>query len=243
MGDSNPTPDPPDQPPSAADGDPDPEALLDRLIAADVLRTDGDGLLRTAAFEDEFDLYEQTYGDVDEERFIRAVAAAFDLERSTAADRIEELGVTRDEFVAYMALQSFLDDPPSMEPLAMMARMVAELGVVSPVPEGMIELTDEDYAVFVDEHDDAAIFVWRHGCDPCEGLKEDLPALRSTLPDRVAVAGVDGDAVPDLRADFEVTSAPTLLLFRDGALAETVVGRYPVDRYREVFDEVYAGDD
>ncbi|MFB6204907.1 MAG: thioredoxin family protein, partial [Haloglomus sp.] len=217
--------------------DVDPEALLDQLVAADVLREEADGaLLRTEAFEDEFDLYEQTYGDVDEERFVRAVAAAFDLDQSTAAERIEELGVTREEFVAYMALYSFLDDPPSTEPLTVMAQMVADLDVVSPVPDEMLELSDEDYEAFIDDHGDAAVFVWRTGCDPCEGLKEDLPDVRAALPDSVAVAGVDGDAVPDLRAAFEVTSAPTLLLFRDGSLAETVVGRYEVHHYREYFD-------
>lgn len=219
---------------------PDPGALFERLRAADVLDENEDGaVVITAEFDDERDLYDQTYGDLDDERFVEAVAAAFGIDEATAAERIETHGVTREEFVAYMALQSYLDDPPPTEQLAVMAGMVADVGVASPVPDGMRELADDTYEAFVAESSDAAVFVWRHRCDPCERLKEDLPELRTALPDDVAVAGVDGDAVPDLRQTFEVESAPTLLLFRDGELVESVVGRYPVERYRETFADIY----
>ncbi|MFB6171931.1 MAG: thioredoxin family protein [Haloarculaceae archaeon] len=216
----------------------DPEALLDRLFDAGVLAERDDGtVVVTAGFADERDLYHQTYGDVDERQYVRAVASAFDVDREAAAERIEAHGVTREEFVAYVALQSFLDDPPGAERLAVMAGMVADLGVESPVPDGMAELTDDTYESFLDG--DAAVFVWRHRCDPCEALKADLPDVLAALPDGVAVAGVDGEAASDLRRAFDVDSAPTLLLFRDGDLVESVVGRHSPDHYRTVFDEVY----
>ncbi|AZH25134.1 thioredoxin family protein [Haloplanus aerogenes] len=131
------------------------------------------------------------------------------------------------------------DDDVDDERLATMASLVAEISPGSPVPERVEELDDESWRAFLDDHPDAVVTVWRHDCAPCEALKEDLDAVLSELPDGVAVAGVDGESVPNFRRTFDVDSAPAVCCFCGGDLADTLTGRQSTDTYADRFAELY----
>ncbi|WP_435126786.1 thioredoxin family protein [Halobaculum sp. D14] len=221
--------------------DVDPEALLDRLVAAGVVDEFDDGtLVTTDEFESTHAVYRDSYLDADDARFHDSVADAFGLDRSEAERRVDELGVTRAELAAYLALQSFLDDPPAQPALATMAALVVEIEPASPIPDGQHELTDETYEMFRTEHPDAAVFVWKRDCKPCEAMKADLPEILDALPADVESAGVavGDDATEFLRA-FDVSKAPTLLLFRDGDVADRLEGRQQPLDVKEAADRVY----
>lgn len=214
------------------------DRLLDALVEAGVLVEDERGLATTPAFEDTRGIYYDTYADASEEVFVSSVAEVFGLDPDEAAARIEELGITREGFVTYLALQSHLDDPPAQPELAAMARLAAEVGMDA-VPPGVARVTDDDYAAFLDEHGDVVLTVWSYPCSPCEELKADLDEVRAAAPEGVAFAGADGSEVPDLRREFGVEAAPTTLLFRAGDLVETLRGYQSPAAMADAFDEVY----
>jgi thiol-disulfide isomerase/thioredoxin len=217
------------------------EDALDRLIDAGAVDEADDGTLSTTqAFEDVRDVYHDTYGNATESVFHDTVADLFDIDREAAADRVEREDVTREELVAYLAAQSFLDDPPDRETLAHMAAVLVELGPGSPVPDALTELDDGSYEAFLDDHPDALLSVWTHGCAPCDAMKADLDAILSALPDGVAAAGLDGETAVDFRREFDVDAAPALLLFRDGRLEATLTGRHSPEALEEEFEGVYA---
>lgn len=200
---------------------PDPEAMLDRLIEVGAIREDDDGTLRlSAALHDILDLYEQSYGDLPEQEFTEAVADAFGLDYSEAVRRIDEEGVTREEFVAYLSLRAHFEDEdePVPDPLnrATMAAIVADVAPATPVPQEMRELEDDEVEPFLDANDRAVVFVWRLRCDPCESMKAELEETLDLLPDDVAVAGVDGEAAPTVRERFEIDVAPAVVCVADG---------------------------
>jgi thiol-disulfide isomerase/thioredoxin len=138
----------------------------------------------------------------------------------------------------------FLEDPPDRERLAVMAALVAEVGPGSPVPavETLTELDDGSWRGFLGDHPDAVVTVWKHGCEPCEAMKADLPAILEALPRRVAVAGVDGEACPSFRRAYEVSAAPAVLCFRDGDLRATETGRKRPATLADLFESVYGTD-
>ncbi len=224
-----------------------PEARFEFLVAWDVLAEHEDGTVTTTErFEYDRGLYHDTYGNADEATFHRTVADLFDLPESEAAERIEEHGVTREEVAVYLAIRSHLKEvaeevdrePPDLGTgvLSLLAGMVTEVAPPSPVPDGMRELTDGDYRGFLAERGDAVVFVWKRDCDPCESMKLQLQETLAALPESVAVAGVDGESVRSFRESFDVSAAPTTLLFAGGELVDTHEGY----RSPEALDAAFA---
>ena len=221
----------------------DPEPLFDDLVESGVLNIDPDTeeVTLTEDFDSTFQIYVVSYETESDEDFHSTLASVFGLEdEQTAAERAEELEVTREELAAFLALRSHFEEPPSTDRLAVMASMVVNLGVGSPVPDAMEEVTDETYQDFLDDHGDVVIMVWRTHCDPCDAVKRNLDAIMASAPAEVTFAGIDGEESIDFRKEFEVEAAPTTLVFRGGELAEMIRGRAPVERFEDVFEQVYA---
>ena len=219
--------------------DPDLDSALDDLIDAELVAERDDGtLVTTESFESTRRIYRDSYVDADESVVVRTVADVFGVDEDAAAARLDDGEVTREGLIAYLSLRSLLDGVAA-ERLAVMASLVAELSPGSPAPEGVDSLGDDEWPAFLDASPDAVITVWRHDCAPCSALKEDLDEVLSSLPDRVAVAGVDGESVPEFRRAFDVDTAPAVCCFRDGDLAATVTGRQSPSAYAGRFDDVY----
>jgi thioredoxin 2 len=64
-------------------------------------------------------------------------------------------------------------------------------------------------------------------CGPCRMVAPALEAVASRTTGRLLVAKVDTDAAPELSARYGIRSLPTLVLMRDGAEAERIVGLDP----------------
>lgn len=222
------------------------EAALDALVEAGAVNEADDGTLTTTtAFMDVRRIYHDTYAHMADERVHDTVADLFGLSHEEAAEALESGEVTVDEVVAYLSARSFFQDRPESpgpETLAMMARLLVKIGPGSPVPEGVTELGDDEYAAFLADHPDAVVTVWKHHCDPCEAMKADLEGILAAVPEGVAVAGVDGESVPAFREEFDVDVAPAVLAFRDGDLEATLTGRQSPAALEELFEDVY-GDD
>lgn len=204
------------------------DAHIDTLCAEGVLNHDEetDALTTTDDFEDDRHIYYDTYLSVDEEEFHESVADAFDLESVAAArERVERLDVSREEFATYLTLYARLDGYDRAT-LAEMASIVVEVGPQSPVPDDVVDLDDDSYAAFVDDHDRAVVTVWKRGCEPCEGMKTDLAEIidRLSLP-AAAVGGLDGEECPDFCRTHEVNAAPAVVFFEDGEAIDVVTGR------------------
>lgn len=67
---------------------------------------------------------------------------------------------------------------------------------------------------------------WATWCGPCQMLAPILEELDKEREDLV-VAKVDVDREPELAAQFQVVSIPTVLLMRDGKIAARSVGYMP----------------
>ncbi|WP_435063631.1 thioredoxin family protein [Halobaculum sp. EA56] len=215
--------------PGAPPDPPDTEALLDRLIEVGAVREDDDGTLHVSStLHDVLDLYGQSYGDLPEREFTEAVADAFGLDYSEAVRRIDEEGVTREEFVAYLALRAHFEDvdEPVPDPVerATMAAVVTEIEPATPVPQAMPELADEDVEAFLSEHGEAVVFVWRLRCDPCDRMKAEIEETLDALPEGVAVAGIDGEAASAFRSRVDVDAAPAVVCLRDGEAVAVETG-------------------
>lgn len=86
-------------------------------------------------------------------------------------------------------------------------------------------LSSSDLPVLVD--------FWAEWCAPCKALDGVLVDLAEELADRMRVAKVDVDSVPQLAARFEVLTIPTLILFRRLQEVDRIKGAFPKSKLVE----------
>jgi len=65
---------------------------------------------------------------------------------------------------------------------------------------------------------------WAEWCGPCRRLAPTVDALATEFDGRATVAKLNVDENPTIPERYAVRGIPTLLLFKDGELTETIVG-------------------
>ena len=98
----------------------------------------------------------------------------------------------------------------------------------------MEHLTAQNFKETI-ENSDKPVLVdfWASWCGPCQMLAPIIEELDEELTD-VLVAKVDIDKEQSLAMDYKVASIPTLLLFKDGAVAERMIGFHDKDEITEL---------
>jgi thioredoxin 1 len=77
---------------------------------------------------------------------------------------------------------------------------------------------------------------WADWCAPCHALGPVVEDLAGDFEGRAIVGKVDIDAEEDLAREYAIRSIPTLLVFRDGEVAERIVGVATKNRLAEVLE-------
>ncbi len=86
------------------------------------------------------------------------------------------------------------------------------------------ELTDNNFDKFVEDNKIAIIDCWAPWCGPCRRMTPIMEELSTELEGKVGVAKLNVDENNGISVRFGIRAIPTLLIFKDGVLAETLVG-------------------
>lgn len=91
-----------------------------------------------------------------------------------------------------------------------------------------LTLTDENFAAAIASPSGVTVVdFWAAWCGPCRMLAPVIEQLAVELAGRARVAKLDVDVNPVSAERYGVRSIPTVLIFRDGEVAGTVVGLVP----------------
>ena len=88
----------------------------------------------------------------------------------------------------------------------------------------LINLNKDSFNKAVSDTKPTLVDFWAPWCGPCLALSPILEEIANDLGDSVGIYKVNVDENTDLAQEHGVNSIPTILVYENGALSETVVG-------------------
>ncbi len=91
-----------------------------------------------------------------------------------------------------------------------------------------IVLTEQNFETEVLQSDKPVLIdFWAPWCGPCRMLAPVVAQIAEEYEGKAKVCKVNVDDVPGLASRFGITGIPTVLVFKDGQLTDTLVGLRP----------------
>ena len=88
-----------------------------------------------------------------------------------------------------------------------------------------LEVSDESFVQHVLQATEPVLVdFWAAWCGPCRMIAPVIEELAGDYAGRAKVVKLDVDANPETTARYNITSLPTVLIFKNGQVAEKVVG-------------------
>ena len=101
----------------------------------------------------------------------------------------------------------------------------------------IVQVSDADFDQKVVKSQGLTIVdFWAEWCAPCRAIAPALDELARESGGKVSLAKVNVDDHPGLAARYGVRSIPTILLMRDGAVLDQVIGAVPKAQLKKKLD-------
>ena len=103
--------------------------------------------------------------------------------------------------------------------------------------EYIIKIDDENFTNTVADGVTLVDF-YADWCGPCRMLSPILEALASDMDGKVKVAKLDVDHSPKVTTTFQITSVPTMIVFKNGKEAARIVGLKDLETLKKIVTRV-----
>lgn len=93
---------------------------------------------------------------------------------------------------------------------------------------GARSVTDETFATEVLASDKPVMVdFWAEWCGPCRAVSPILDQIATEHADKIDIVKLNVDENPNTAMEFNITSIPTMKVFKGGEVVKTVVGAKP----------------
>ncbi len=102
----------------------------------------------------------------------------------------------------------------------------------------VIELTDANFDEEVLKSSvPVLVDFWAPWCGPCRQITPSVEALSTEYAGKIKIGKLNTDEQVDTAAKFGIRSIPTLLVFKDGAVVNQLVGALPKAKIAEQLEK------
>ena len=91
------------------------------------------------------------------------------------------------------------------------------------------ELNESNFDSFVESNKIAIIDCWAPWCGPCRRMGPIVEELSNDLAGKAGVAKLNTDENQGIAIRFNINAIPTLLVFKDQVLVDSLVGLRPME--------------
>jgi thioredoxin 1 len=104
-----------------------------------------------------------------------------------------------------------------------------------------VELTHQNFGKHIEQAGITLVDFWAEWCGPCRNFGPIFEAASEKYPE-ITFGKVDTEAQQQLAAEANISSIPTLMVFRDGILLYNNPGALPAEALEEIIGAVHALD-
>ena len=103
----------------------------------------------------------------------------------------------------------------------------------------VLEVNEQNFETEVLQSDKPVLVdFWAPWCGPCRMMHPVIENLSEEYEGRAVIARCNVDDNPAVAGRYTVTAIPTMILFKDGEPADTMIGVTPVDELKKRIDAV-----
>ncbi len=98
----------------------------------------------------------------------------------------------------------------------------------------VLQVTDENFEEeIINSEMPAMVDFWAEWCGPCKMVSPLVEELAQEYKGKIKVASMDVDGNRQTPAKFGIRNIPTLIFFKGGEVANTLIGAYPKSHIEE----------
>jgi len=109
----------------------------------------------------------------------------------------------------------------------------------APLGPAVVDVGDADFAREVIERSrelPVIVDFWAPWCGPCRSVAPIVDDLANQYAGKIKVAKINVDESTEVATRYQITSIPTFLLFKDGQVADRVLGALPKSEFIKLID-------
>ena len=109
--------------------------------------------------------------------------------------------------------------------------------------EKVVTLSEDNWEQEVLKSDTPVLVdFWAAWCGPCRMVAPVLDQIANEMDGKVRVAKLDVDSNQKIAYQFQVSSIPTFILFKDGQMADRIMGALPKSAFESFINRNLSGD-